>query len=97
LRDRAAKKGRRTARPSGKSTRRRRPAFQIRLTRMELLGLGVVAFCLFLWMFLLGIWAGQTILLPGVRGAAGVPAPLPYSMPRLSPEGRKHRVDGTRR
>jgi hypothetical protein len=27
-------------------------------------GLVVVCFCLFLWMFLLGIWAGQTILLP---------------------------------
>jgi len=27
-------------------------------------GLVVVCLCLFLWMFLLGIWAGQTILLP---------------------------------
>ncbi len=29
-----------------------------------LLGLGVLVFCIFLWMFLLGIWAGQTILSP---------------------------------
>jgi hypothetical protein len=29
-----------------------------------MLGLVVVCFCLFLWMFLLGVWAGQTILLP---------------------------------
>jgi hypothetical protein len=28
-----------------------------------LLGIGVVCFCIFLWMFLLGVWAGQTILL----------------------------------
>ncbi len=27
-------------------------------------GVAVALFCLFLWMFLLGIWAGQTILLP---------------------------------
>jgi len=27
-------------------------------------GLVMVCFCLFLWMFLLGVWAGQTILLP---------------------------------
>jgi hypothetical protein len=27
-----------------------------------LFGIGVVCFCIFLWMFLLGIWAGQTIL-----------------------------------
>ncbi len=27
-----------------------------------LFSLVVVAFCIFLWMFLLGIWAGQTIL-----------------------------------
>jgi len=28
------------------------------------LGVGVVCFCIFLWMFLLGVWAGQTLLLP---------------------------------
>lgn len=28
--------------------------------------MGIVCFCIFLWMFLLGIWAGQTILLPSV-------------------------------
>jgi hypothetical protein len=27
-------------------------------------GLVIVCFCLFFWMFLFGIWAGQTILLP---------------------------------
>jgi hypothetical protein len=27
-------------------------------------GIGAVLFCIFLWMFLLGIWVGQTILLP---------------------------------
>lgn len=32
-------------------------------------GLVVVCFCLFLWMFLLGLWAGQTILLPPRDGA----------------------------
>lgn len=26
--------------------------------------LAVVVFCIFLWMFLLGIWAGQSILSP---------------------------------
>jgi cell division protein FtsN len=29
-----------------------------------LLGLVMVAFCIFLWMFLLGVWAGQAILPP---------------------------------
>lgn len=29
-----------------------------------IVGIGVVLFCLFLWIFLLGIWAGQTILHP---------------------------------
>lgn len=27
-------------------------------------GVGVIVFCLFLWMFLLGVWAGQTMLSP---------------------------------
>ena len=34
-------------------------------------GLVVVCFCLFLWMFLLGIWAGQTILLPSKENRLG--------------------------
>ena len=38
--------------------------FRFQLSLAEVAGIGVVAFCLFLWMFLLGIWAGQTILLP---------------------------------
>jgi hypothetical protein len=27
-------------------------------------GIGVIIFCLFLWMFLLGVWAGQSLLFP---------------------------------
>lgn len=34
------------------------------LTRTGIAGIGVVCFCLFLWMFLLGVWAGQSILQP---------------------------------
>jgi hypothetical protein len=34
------------------------------LTRSAIAGIAVIAFCLFLWMFLLGVWAGQSLLLP---------------------------------
>ena len=34
------------------------------LTRSAVLGIAVVMFCLFLWMFLIGVWAGQSLLLP---------------------------------
>ncbi len=34
------------------------------LTRSAIAGIGVIVFCLFLWMFLLGVWTGQTLLLP---------------------------------
>ncbi|SDO82941.1 hypothetical protein [Desulforhopalus singaporensis] len=27
-------------------------------------GIGIVVFCIFLWMFLLGVWVGQSLLLP---------------------------------
>ncbi len=42
------------------------------LTRSGVIGVGVVCFCIFLWMFLLGVWAGQTMLLPPIqdRGVA---------------------------
>jgi hypothetical protein len=35
-----------------------------KLTISGMLGLGIVIFCVFLWMFLFGVWAGQTVLLP---------------------------------
>jgi hypothetical protein len=34
------------------------------LTGSAIGGIAVIVFCLFLWMFLLGVWAGQSILLP---------------------------------
>lgn len=42
----------------------KKTSIQFHLSLTGLFGLGMVCFCIFLWMFLLGIWAGQTILLP---------------------------------
>jgi len=48
------------------ATTRRRPAKKLKfeLSRSAIGGIGLVVFCLFLWMFLLGVWAGQSILKP---------------------------------
>ncbi|WP_417915086.1 hypothetical protein [Candidatus Electronema sp. JM] len=58
-------------------------AFQLSLS--GILGIGAVLFCLFLWMFLLGIWAGKT-LLPQypVPPAAASSAPIKNKMPESS-------------
>lgn len=42
-----------------------------------LLGVGVVCFCVFLWMFLLGVWAGQTGLISGVSFPSQAVTPEP--------------------
>lgn len=45
----------------------RKPAakkVRFELTYSGIAGIGVVCFCIFLWMFLLGVWTGQTLLLP---------------------------------
>ncbi len=34
------------------------------LTKSAIAGIAVIVFCLFLWMFLLGVWAGQSLLFP---------------------------------
>lgn len=36
------------------------------VSRSGIAGIGVVVFCVFLWMFLVGIWVGQSLLLPSV-------------------------------
>ena len=38
------------------------------LTRSGIAGVGVVCFCIFLWMFLLGVWAGDSLLRPLTLG-----------------------------
>lgn len=38
------------------------------LTRSGIAGIGVVCFCIFLWMFLFGVWAGQSLLFQPVHG-----------------------------
>lgn len=46
---------------------RRKPQvkkLKFELTKSAIAGIGVITFCLFLWMFLLGVWAGQSLLLP---------------------------------
>jgi hypothetical protein len=46
---------------------RRKPQakkLKFELTRSAVAGIAVITFCLFLWMFLLGVWAGQSLLLP---------------------------------
>lgn len=70
------------------------PIFTVQLGISGIIGIGVVLFCLFLWMFLLGIWAGQTILYPPQPGSppaaasgsrADRPAEIRSAVPKLRP------------
>ncbi|MFC1837067.1 hypothetical protein ACFLYW_00090 [Thermodesulfobacteriota bacterium] len=45
-----------------KSKKKKKIKFE--LTLGGLLAVGAVLFCILLWMFLLGIWVGQSVLLP---------------------------------
>lgn len=47
-----------------KTTKKKNKAFHFQLSYTGLAGVAVVTFCIFIWMFILGIWAGQTILFP---------------------------------
>ncbi len=54
----------------------------------------MVCCCLFLWMFLLGVWAGQTILFPtpGVKQVRGIGKTQTHPLPAVEgirPDGRK--------
>ena len=50
-----------------KKKRSPKKTYRFQLTLPGIGGIAVVCFCLFLWMFLLGIWAGQTFLLPSAK------------------------------
>jgi len=89
----------RRKKPAG-STKKKQKRFNFQLGFTGLAGVTVVSFCLFLWMFLLGLWAGQTILLPPVNdGSLSLSQNKQYSekisavnkndLPLIRPEGRK--------
>ena len=48
--------------------KQKKPANKIKfqLTRNGIAGIAIVCFCIFLWMFILGVWAGQFLLYPPV-------------------------------
>ncbi len=50
------------------STRKKKFTIRLELGIGGLAGLVTICFCVFLWMFLLGLWAGQTVLLPSGKG-----------------------------
>jgi len=68
-----------------------------------LCSLALVCFCIFLWMFLLGLWAGQTLLAPaaGDKAAETSPADVPSRVaeniaapsPQPVPEQRQEQAE----
>jgi hypothetical protein len=51
-----------------KKRKKRRFSIRFDMGIGGVIGLGIVSFCIFLWMFLLGVWSGQTVLLPSEPG-----------------------------
>lgn len=91
----ARKTTQKTTRKKNATTAKR---FQFQLGWSGLLGVSVVTFCLFLWMFMLGVWAGQTILLPSAgadRARVAVselkvkPHQQSEALPAIRPESKK--------
>lgn len=66
-------------------TRKAKP-FRLELGWSGMLGLVVVCFCLFLWMFLLGMWAGQVIFPPAgeVHGVGKGSDPVSIDSSRIA-------------
>lgn len=52
--------------------KKKKIAIRFELSWGGLLAIGVVCFCIFLWMFLLGVWTGQTLLGPSGTNSAGL-------------------------
>jgi hypothetical protein len=44
--------------------KRRQTKIKFELTRAGIGSIAIICFCVFLWMFLFGVWAGQSLLKP---------------------------------
>lgn len=54
-----------------RAKRTQKKKYKFELTLGAIGGVGVVCFCIFLWMFLLGVWTGQSLLMPSTFEAGG--------------------------
>ena len=54
--------------------KRRKTKIKFELTRTGIGSIAIVCFCIFLWMFLFGVWAGQSLLKPSVPVVTGFKA-----------------------
>lgn len=75
-----------------KKKRRPKKTYRFQLTLGGIAGIAVVCFCLFVWMFLLGIWAGQTILLPAAPSVSKEKASSRSEVQTLVPNSKKKQV-----
>jgi len=67
-------------------SRKKKFVVKIEIGAKGLLATGVVIFCVLLWMFLLGIWAGDHL-----AGTGGAPEPAPAPVPFPAPAGEQDR------
>ncbi len=49
------------------AVRKKKVTIKFELRQSALAGIGVVLCCLFLWTFIMGVWAGQSLLAPDVK------------------------------
>ena len=54
--------------------KRRKIKIKFELSRTGISSIGIVCFCVLLWMFLFGVWAGQSLLKPSEPVRAGFKA-----------------------
>ena len=54
--------------------KRRQTKIKFELTRTGIGSIAIVCFCIFLWMFILGVWAGQSLLKPSAPVITGFKA-----------------------
>jgi hypothetical protein len=47
-----------------KKSKKKGKSFRFELSVSAIAGIGMICLCLLLWIFLLGVWTGQTLLVP---------------------------------
>jgi hypothetical protein len=70
--------------------KRRKPKIKFELSRSGIGSIAIVCFCIFLWMFLFGVWTGQSLLKPSAPVSTGFDAgQVQQEQPVIHLEGKK--------
>lgn len=61
-----------------KNSKKKSKTYRFELTASAITGIGMICICILLWIFLLGVWTGKTLLVPTSKERVAIETSLSH-------------------